>query len=163
VDTFTDHFSPQVGIAAVKVLEHAGYSVRIPDRQLCCGLTWISTGQLDTARKILGRSVTALAPTVASGMPGGGLEPSCTAVVRGAAEHVLPAGEPRGRAAEVAAAMRTLAELLTERGAELPDLSGVHAVAQPHCHHHAVMNWSTDRTLLARAGARVTAVGGCCG
>ena len=37
------------------------------------------------------------------------------------------------------------------------------AVAQPHCHHHAVMGWHTDSALLARAGAEVTAVGGCCG
>jgi Fe-S oxidoreductase len=39
----------------------------------------------------------------------------------------------------------------------------VRAVAQPHCHHHAVMGWHTDSALLARAGAEVTAVGGCCG
>jgi len=37
------------------------------------------------------------------------------------------------------------------------------AVAQPHCHHHAVMGWHTDSALLARAGAQVHAVGGCCG
>jgi Fe-S oxidoreductase len=36
-------------------------------------------------------------------------------------------------------------------------------VAQPHCHHHAVMGWHADSALLARAGAEVTAVGGCCG
>jgi len=39
----------------------------------------------------------------------------------------------------------------------------VRAVAQPHCHHHAVMGWHADSALLARAGAEVTAVGGCCG
>jgi len=36
-------------------------------------------------------------------------------------------------------------------------------VAQPHCHHHAVMGWHTDSVLLARAGAQVHVVGGCCG
>jgi Fe-S oxidoreductase len=162
VDTFTNYFAPRVGIAAVAVLERAGYSVRIPDRGLCCGLTWISTGQLDTARKILDRSVAALAPAAEAGTPVVGLEPSCTAVFRGDAEHLLT-GAGKARAATVAAATRTLAELLTDRGAELPDLSSVTAVAQPHCHHHAIMNWSTDRALLARAGADVTAVGGCCG
>jgi Fe-S oxidoreductase len=39
----------------------------------------------------------------------------------------------------------------------------VRAVAQPHCHHHAVMGWHADSALLARAGAEVTEVGGCCG
>ena len=163
VDTFTDHFTPQVGMAAVRVLEHAGFSVRIPERRLCCGLTWISTGQLDTARKILGRSITALHPAATAGIPIVGLEPSCTAVFRGDAAHLLREPDQHQRAASVAAATRTLAELLTDRGAELPDLSDVTAVAQPHCHHHAVMNWSTDRALLKRAGAEVTAVGGCCG
>ena len=36
-------------------------------------------------------------------------------------------------------------------------------VAQPHCHQHAVLGWEADRALLARAGAQVAAVGGCCG
>ena len=155
VDTWTNHFSPEVGIAAVTVLERAGYSVRIPRRGLCCGLTWISTGQLDAARRILTRSLRELAPSVAQGLPVVGLEPSCTAVFRGDARELAP-DEP-------AVPMRTLAELLTERGTPLPDLTGVTAVAQPHCHQHAVMSWSADKALLARAGASVTAVGGCCG
>ena len=49
VDTFTNAFAPQVGLAAVAVLEAAGYQVRITERNVCCGLTWISTGQLDGA------------------------------------------------------------------------------------------------------------------
>src|SRR4029450_13112668 len=49
VDTFTDHFAPQVGQAAVRVLEDAGYAVQIPRGHVCCGLTWISPGQLDGA------------------------------------------------------------------------------------------------------------------
>src|SRR6185436_15070313 len=43
VDTFTNHFSPEVGVAAVRVLEAAGYAVRIPSRPVCCGLTWHAT------------------------------------------------------------------------------------------------------------------------
>ncbi|HVV22222.1 MAG TPA: FAD-linked oxidase C-terminal domain-containing protein, partial [Pseudonocardiaceae bacterium] len=50
-DTFTEHFAPEVGTAAVRVLEAAGYQVELaPADNLCCGLTWISTGQLDGAR-----------------------------------------------------------------------------------------------------------------
>jgi Fe-S oxidoreductase len=147
----------------VRVLEHAGFSVRVPDRKLCCGLTWISTGQLDAARRILRRAVAGLEPFAAAGVPVVGLEPSCTAVFRGDAAHLLTGGADRARAAAVAGAVRTLAELLTERGTALPDLSGVAGVAQPHCHHRAVMDWSADADLLRRAGARVRAVGGCCG
>jgi FAD/FMN-containing dehydrogenase/Fe-S oxidoreductase len=163
VDTFTDYFTPDVGIAAVAVLERAGYSVRIPDQRLCCGLTWISTGQLDGARKILRRSLSSLAPSAEAGIPMVGLEPSCTAVFRGDAVELFTDPLDRERAASVAGATRTLAEFLTDRDVALPDLSGVRAVAQPHCHHHAVMGWSADAGLLKRAGATVEPVGGCCG
>ncbi len=161
VDTFTDAFTPEVGRAAVRVLEDAGYAVRIPDRPVCCGLTWISTGQLDGAKRQLRRSLDALAPAVDAGVPVVGLEPSCTAVFRGDAVDLLPA-DPR--AAAVRDATRTLAELLAATpGWTPPRLEDVHAVAQPHCHHHAVLGWDADARLLADAGAHVDAVGGCCG
>jgi FAD/FMN-containing dehydrogenase/Fe-S oxidoreductase len=161
VDTFTNHFTPEVGQAAVRVLEAAGYSVEITRQPVCCGLTWISTGQLDAARRQLRRTLDALDPALRAGIPIVGLEPSCTAVLRGEITDLLPE-DPRARG--VRSATRTLAELLTENGTWAPpDLAGVRAVAQPHCHHHAVMGWDTDSALLARAGAEVDAVGGCCG
>ena len=161
VDTFTDHFTPEVGRAAVRVLEAAGYTIQITKQPVCCGLTWISTGQLDGARRQLRRSLNALAPALDAGTPVVGLEPSCTAVLRADAAELLP-DEPR--AGQARSAIKTLAELLTatERWSA-PDLSGLSAVAQPHCHQHAVMGWHADATLLAGAGAEVTAVGGCCG
>jgi FAD/FMN-containing dehydrogenase/Fe-S oxidoreductase len=161
VDTFTDSFSPEVGQAAVQVLESAGYQVRIPRRPVCCGLTWISTGQLDGARKQLRATLDALHEATEAGIPIVGLEPSCTAVLRRDLGELLP-DDPRSAA--VGKATRTLAELLAETpGWTTPDLSDVTAVAQPHCHHHAVMGWSPDEKLLREAGAALTAVGGCCG
>lgn len=159
VDTFTDHFCPEVGIAAVRVLAAAGYRVRLPERPVCCGLTWISTGQLDAARRRLDGTLSALAPAVRRGVPVVGLEPSCTAVLRSDALELV--GGPDAEA--VAAATRTLAELLTARGWRPPALTGTTVVAQPHCHHHAVMGWETDLALLRSAGARVQRLGGCCG
>ena len=177
-DTFTDHFSPAAGRAAVELLKTAGYRVDLPDEPLCCGLTWISTGQLDTARRVLRRTVDRLATLVAADGDGGdgpagdgeagrqvalvGLEPSCLAVLRHDARALLGHDDPA--AAAVARAAATLAELLAATpGWRPPDLRGVVAVAQPHCHQHAVLGWDADRALLARAGAEVTAVGGCCG
>ncbi len=159
-DTFTNAFSPEVGRAAVAVLEAAGFSVRIPDRQACCGLTWISTGQLDGARRQLRATFDALAPALADGLPIVGLEPSCTAVLRSDAAELLP-DDPR--AEQVRRQTRTLAELLTETGWAPPSLAGVTAVAQPHCHQHAVLGFDADRALLVGAGAELTALGGCCG
>jgi FAD/FMN-containing dehydrogenase/Fe-S oxidoreductase len=160
VDSFTDHFAPEVATAAARVLEAAGYRVQVPGADTCCGLTWITTGQLDTARTTLRHTVETLLPIVDAGMPIVGVEPSCTAALRSEALELVG-----GPAAErVAAGTRTLAELLTATpGWEPPSMAGMEIVAQPHCHHASVMGWSADAQLLADAGARVTRLGGCCG
>ncbi|WP_406134948.1 FAD-binding and (Fe-S)-binding domain-containing protein [Streptomyces sp. NBC_01089] len=170
VDTFTDAFSPGTGAAAVAVLEDAGYRVTVTERPVCCGLTWISTGQLDGARRQIRATVRALAPHVRAGALVVGIEPSCTAVLRSDAAELLGGGtgdedDADGRAAaEVAAATRTLAELLGRTPDWTPpDLTGTTVVAQPHCHHHAVMGWEADAELLRQAGATVQRLGGCCG
>ena len=149
----------------MRVLEAAGYAPRLTAKQQCCGLTWISTGQLDAARKILGRTVDALSQSAAAlsststPVPIVGIEPSCTAVLRSDAAELLDSGA----VSVVAESTRTLAELLTGRGWNPPRLDGRTVVAQPHCHHHAVMGWGADERLLASAGASVKRLGGCCG
>jgi FAD/FMN-containing dehydrogenase/Fe-S oxidoreductase len=160
VDSFTDHFAPEVAHAAARVLEAAGYRVQVPGADTCCGLTWITTGQLDTARRILGTTVQRLAPLADAGIPIVGVEPSCTAALR--SESLELVGGPA--AERVARGTRTLAGLLAETpGWDPPTMTGLEVVAQPHCHHASVMGWSADARLLARAGARVTRLGGCCG
>jgi len=161
-DTFTERFSPDVGQAAVAVLESAGYAVSLTARRgLCCGLTWISTGQLGVARRRLRASLRALAPALRDGVPIVVLEPSCAAVFRSDALELLP-DDPL--AAQAAGAVRTLAELLgSTAGWTPPDLRGVTGLAQPHCHQHAVLGWSADARLLAAAGASIERISGCCG
>ena len=166
-DSFSDTLSPSVPRAAVTVLQDAGYEVLIPDQQACCGLTWISTGQLDGARRRLTQLLEVLGPFAVNGIPIVGLEPSCTAVLRSDLRDLLP-DDPRAEA--VARQTHTLAELLTapapvgpgERW-QVPDLSDVTAVVQPHCHHYSVMTWTADRRLLTDAGAQFSAMAGCCG
>src|SRR5206468_4057798 len=102
----------------------------------------------------------ALAPALAEGLPIVGLEPSCTAVLRSDAGELLP-DDPR--AEQVRRQTRTLAELLTEVGWAPPSLAGLTAVAQPHCHQHAVLGFEADRALLTAAGAELRTLGGCCG
>ncbi|MFI6345850.1 FAD-binding and (Fe-S)-binding domain-containing protein [Streptomyces sp. NPDC050560] len=162
-DSFTDHFLPGSGRAAVRFLASQGLAVRVIEEDACCALTWITTGQLDRARILVERTVRTLAPYVDSGTPVIAMEPSCLAALRGDATGLTDAPE----AAAVAAGLRTFAELVADLAAAgrvtLPDLSGTEIVAQPHCHHRAVLGWDTDRELLRAAGARVTEVPGCCG
>ncbi|TCO19607.1 FAD/FMN-containing dehydrogenase [Kribbella steppae] len=159
VDSFTDLFTPEVGKAMVTVLEAAGYRVGLTPREACCGLTWISTGQLDHAKRSLERTIDSLSRT-SGALPIVGIEPSCTAALRHDAVRLVPGDATR----QVVGRIVTLAELLAEHPTWTPpDLSDLRVVAQPHCHHHAVMGWDADAALLARAGAHVDRVGGCCG
>ena len=117
VDTFTDHFSPHVGHAAVRILEDAGFTIQITAQPVCCGLTWISTGQLDGARRQLRRTLDALDAALTQGTPLVGLEPSCTAALRSEAAQLLP-DDPRAHTLRTS--LRTLAELLHERSGSRP-------------------------------------------
>jgi Fe-S oxidoreductase len=161
VDSFSDCFTGNAVEGAVSVLTAAGYAPQILQKPACCGLTWISTGQLGGARRHLRAALHILHPIVASGTPVVGLEPSCLAVWRSDASELLP-DDPR--VAEVAAGVHTLAELLARTPDWTPpDLTGLELVVQPHCHPASVLGWQADATLLAGTGATVTTVGGCCG
>lgn len=160
-DSFSDAFSPEVADATVRVLRDAGYEPKLASKPVCCGLTWITTGQLDAARTILGRTVGVLAADAHAGVPIIGIEPSCTAVLRSDIHELLPDNPD---AAAVAGVVTTLAELLARTPDwRPPDLTGVEVVAQPHCHHHAVLGWKADADLLAKTGASVKTLAGCCG
>jgi Fe-S oxidoreductase len=158
-DSFTDHFFPGSGLAALRYLRAAGLTVGVIPDDACCGLTWITTGQLDQARKMTARTVDRLSAYVETGVPVLGLEPSCTATLRSDALELTDTP----KAHRVAAGVLTFAELVTKLDLPLPDLTGLEVVAQPHCHHSAVLGWDTDAALLRAAGAVVTKVAGCCG
>ncbi|MBY8858909.1 FAD-binding oxidoreductase [Nocardia sp. CA2R105] len=161
IDSFTDAFDPEIAWAAVELIESLGHRVRIPERRVCCGLTWISTGQLDGARTRLRATLSVLDDHVSAGGVVIGLEPSCTAALRSDLPALLP-DDPR--AERTARAVRTLAEFLAEDPAwRPPDRSGHTVLVQPHCHHHALTGYDADREILRRTGATVTEVAGCCG
>jgi Fe-S oxidoreductase len=162
VDTFTDHFTPGVGRAAVEVLEAAGFQVRLPERPLCCGLTWLSTGQLGIARRRLRQVLDALDPALRAGTPLVALEPSCAAVLREDARSLL-GDDPRVR--RLAAATHTLAELLERRApAWRPGPLERRVVVQTHCHQHAVLGTAADDRVLERLGVEAVRLdAGCCG
>ncbi|WP_240746820.1 FAD-binding and (Fe-S)-binding domain-containing protein [Cryptosporangium phraense] len=161
-DTFTNFFDPQIGEAAVEVLNAAGFAVRVPSGELCCGLTWISTGQLDVARTVARRTLDALEPHLDAGIPIVGLEPSCLANFK----HDLPALLPDDpRAKKLAELSITLAGVLERDAPDWePPQTDRPAITQVHCHQHAVLGDKPDRALAAAAGVDLTVLdSGCCG
>ncbi|MGI8577950.1 MAG: FAD-binding and (Fe-S)-binding domain-containing protein [Nocardioidaceae bacterium] len=161
-DTFTNYFHPHVGQAAVQVLESAGWGVEIPSEPLCCGLTWISTGQLATGKRVLSRTVARLAGHVRAGGLVVGLEPSCTAVFRADAAELFPDDQDVLRLRDHTV---TLAELLTQHTPDWqPPPVRRQVLAQVHCHQHAVLRWEAESKLLDAAGADAEQLeSGCCG
>lgn len=161
IDTFTDSFDPENALAATQLIEQLGYCVTIPKARVCCGLTWISTGQLDGARTRLRATLDALSEHAAAGGPIIGLEPSCTATLRADLPELLP-DDPRAH--QVAASIRTLAEFLLEHPAwQPPRRPHDTVVVQPHCHQHAVGGFDAERRILAAMGVTVRELAGCCG
>ncbi len=161
-DTFSNSFQPSLARAAVEVLEDAGWRVVVPQEPVCCGLTWISTGQLDVAERVLRRTVDVLAPHLRAGTLVLGLEPSCTAVFRADAAELFPDDLDVRRLRDQTV---TLAELLTEHtpGWEPPRLER-RALVQTHCHQHAVMGNDRDVELMRGMGVDVDVLdSGCCG
>jgi Fe-S oxidoreductase len=162
-DTFTNHFSPGVGRAAVDVLEDAGFTVTLPRGPLCCGRPLYDFGMLDTARRRLAEVLAALSPAVAAGSPVVVLEPSCAAVFRDELPELFPKDE---RARRLARSTFLLAEVLEREApgwAPTPGLSG-RALVQFHCHQRALFGIEADRRALEALGVEPEVPdSGCCG
>ena len=160
-DTFTRSFDPQVVHAAARVLTTAGFAVQLPRGILCCGLTWLATGQFGIARMVLRRTLRLLRSELGAGVPVIGLEPSCVATLRSDLTELLP-DDPA--AAVLAGQARTLAEVLRDRAPDWqPAARDRDALQQVHCHQHAVLGHDVDDVLLRAAGVRVQRISGCCG
>jgi Fe-S oxidoreductase len=159
-DTFTDHFDPEIGIAAVEVLERAGHHVSIPERRMCCGRPLYDYGMLPTAKRWLRTILTELREPIEAGVPVVGLEPSCLAVFRDELRNLFPDDTDALRLARQSV---TLGELLARRGYDPPRRDG-RALVQVHCHHGAVLGHDGEADLLRRTGLDLEIPdSGCCG
>jgi Fe-S oxidoreductase len=163
-DTFSTYFHPSIAISAVRVLEDAGFKVAVPTEPVCCGLTWISTGQLGIAERVLRRTVDTLAPYMREGLPLVGLEPSCTAVFRSDLGELFGHDQDADRLARQTV---TLSELLIDKAPGFrPRLPGapVEAIVQRHCHQHAILGADADAKVMEFLGLDGSDLdSGCCG
>jgi FAD/FMN-containing dehydrogenase/Fe-S oxidoreductase len=159
-DTFTNHFHPDIGIAAVEVLEHAGYRVELPAMRVCCGRPLYDYGMLDLARRYLLRTLDGLREEIRAGTSVVGVEPSCLAVFKDELPKMLPHDEDARRLSKQAF---HLANFLEEEGYEPPPLARK-VLLHGHCHHKATGGLDAERKLLEKMGVEVDAPdSGCCG
>lgn len=159
VDTFCHHFEPEVAEAAQEVLEHAGYRVRIarpdpadaePDRPLCCGRTYLTTGMVEKARSEGKRVLSAFEKEIAAQTPIIGLEPSCLLSLRDEL-YSLGLGEKVGALGKQLYLLEEfLAREHQNRGLrlELKPLGLPKAVLHGHCHQKAFGVMKATRKVL---------------
>jgi Fe-S oxidoreductase len=175
-DTFNNYFEPENARAALKVLEAAGYRVHVarplasdgrPSRPLCCGRTYLASGQIDAARQEARRLLSAVLPQVRRGAVLVGLEPSCLLSFRD--EYgVMRLGES---ADELAAKAFLIEEFLAREKAagrldlHLSALSEKRALLHGHCHQKSFDALSPEQEMLRWIpGLEVQVVeSSCCG
>ncbi len=158
VDTFNRWFEPENARAAERVLRRAGYTViaaPAPDngRPLCCGRTFLAAGLVEEAREEARRTIAALKPFVASGIPIVGLEPSCLFTLRDEFTVLLPGAESAALAKsallfeEFVAAEHAAGRFALAFDA-LPEQS---ALLHGHCHQKAFNTVGAVETALRSA------------
>jgi FAD/FMN-containing dehydrogenase/Fe-S oxidoreductase len=162
-DTFTIYNYPELGRAAVRLLERLGYEVVGADTG-CCARTLISKGFLAQARRAARANVAALLPLAAAGTPIVGLEPSCILTFRDEIPDLVPGDEAR----MLARHMMLIDEFLAAEHARAPlplgDAGGRRVLLHGHCHQKALAGTRTVREILRAGGYAVEEVdSGCCG
>ena len=160
-DTFNNHFHPETAMAAVEVLEAAGYRVVLPARPLCCGRPLYDFGFLTEAKALLQTILDALREDIAAGTPVVGLEPACVAVFRDEMLNLFPRDEA---AQKLSRQTFLLTEFLVSQAKYQPPPFQATALVHGHCHQKALMGMSTDTKLLGQLGLEYEMPdSGCCG
>jgi Fe-S oxidoreductase len=161
-DTFTRYHEPNIGIAAVKVLEAAGCDVTLPQQRKCCGRPAFSIGNLDEAQKLGAHNLAMLA---GDDSPIIFLEPSCYSMFVEDYRELGLAG-----AAEIAARCVLFEDFLENLLNNDPqalhfDHEQGRVAIHSHCHAKALTNTNHAKLLAGRLPNRTVAMldTGCCG
>ena len=175
-DTFSNNFEPEILHAARRVLEAAGHRVavawpNIGSRALCCGRTFLATGQVDKAKEEAERLLEAVYPFVARGVPVVGLEPSCLFTLRDEFLSLKLEGPARVAAQRTAEGAFLFEEFLVREKREgrlkleLTALEQKSALLHGHCHQKAFGAMSAVQEVLSLVPElRVTPIeSSCCG
>ena len=169
-DTFNNYFHPETARAAVEVLEHAGFTVQVPMRDVCCGRPLYDYGFLRMARRWLLDLIEKLRPAIRSGIPIVVLEPSCWAVFKDELGNILPNDEDARRLGQL---VYTLSDFLDKRAPNyrVPMLHR-RALLHGHCHQKSLDRLNDkaygelfgEKDLLKKMGVEFEMPAtGCCG
>ncbi|WP_342000181.1 FAD-binding oxidoreductase [Microbacterium sp. LWH7-1.2] len=159
VDSFTRGFRPEVAGAAARVVSDAGHTVSC-EADACCGLTYISTGQLSTAQRLLRTAIDRLDD--GTDRPIVVIEPSCAAALRKDGPELVGTAA----AQRVAARIRSFAEAVTDWTTQgwRPAHVASEVTVQTHCHEYAVFGAGVQRAALEAVGVTIVREAtGCCG
>jgi FAD/FMN-containing dehydrogenase/Fe-S oxidoreductase len=161
VDTFNNHFHPEILQAAVLVLEASGHKIILPEQKLCCGRPLYDFGMLDHAKKMLANILVSMRHEIRADIPVVGLEPSCVSVFRDELKRLFPYDEDALRLSKNA---MTISEFLVEHSQfEFPKLNRK-AIVHGHCHDKAVMKMKCEAELYKSVGLEFEVLdSGCCG
>ncbi|MGB7769011.1 MAG: FAD-linked oxidase C-terminal domain-containing protein [Verrucomicrobiia bacterium] len=163
-DTVTRYYEPHVGMAAVTVLEAAGFQVTVVAQRECCGRPAFSQGNLDEAAKS-GRHNLALLNQDTDGAPIIFLEPSCFSMFAEDYRELKLLG------VENVARRCFLFEDFIENflswepgGLQFNNRAG-RLIIHPHCHARALANPNLMRQLAERLPEKTVTLldAGCCG
>ena len=153
-DTFTNFFEPEVGAAAIAVLQQVGCSVALgPPGLRCCGRPLISNGMLDQAVANARHNVQQLYEWAHLGQPIIACEPSCILTIKDDYPALFK-GDLRSQAEIVAQACITFEEFLAsqldrETSCRLRGNSGIQRIlVQPHCHQRSLTGAAPILKLL---------------
>jgi len=161
-DTFTNYFHPEIGRAALEVLEGAGFHVTIPRSHLCCGRPLYDFGMLDRAKEYLSRIMRSLAAEIDAGLPIVVLEPSCASVFRDELRGLFPE-DPRANRLRNQTFL--LSQFLRNHAPGYKPLR-LHrkVLLHGHCHHKSLMTLTDEEALLRSMSVEVDSLdSGCCG
>jgi len=161
-DTFNNYFHPETAIAAVEVLEAAGWRVRLPKANVCCGRPLYDFGMLKRAKKLLITTLDLLESEIASATPIVVLEPSCASVFRDELVNLVPDDD---RAIKLSQQVLLLSEFLEKNAQafQLPILRRK-ALVHGHCHHKSLMKMADEESVFQRMGIEYEMPApGCCG
>jgi len=171
-DTFNRYFERENLDAALAVLKAGGYRVHFvkatdgSSRPLCCGRTFLAIGAVAEARAEAERTIKALIPYVARGVPVVGLEPSCIFGFRDEIPALLKTADARRLASNALLFEEFVARETAAGRMKLPlKPHNGRALLHGHCHQKAFAAMSSvEQTLRLVPGLEVETVeSSCCG